>query len=153
MGQIWDFLRRCQNEQKTDLKKSDICPIWCQSGLVRGQICHPCALSKPENCALQSCDKWDRRTAVSQSQRDKCDRRPALSQSEHGYVTFPAITPASPTSLITGFIESVWNSYLCHSASSLALSNLKLCFKTLFFVAFCLFYLCCFLFLVCLFCI
>ena len=31
MGQIWHFSRSVQNEQKTDLKKSQICPIWCQS--------------------------------------------------------------------------------------------------------------------------
>ena len=43
MGQIliWDFLRSVsQNEQKSDFKKSPICPTWCQSGPIGDKIGH-----------------------------------------------------------------------------------------------------------------
>ena len=49
IGKIWDFQYQMfvhfgslsQNEQTADLKKSQICPLWCQSGTIRGQFGHP----------------------------------------------------------------------------------------------------------------
>ena len=41
MGHIWDFLRSVFWSFLLDVKKSQICPILCQSVRIRDELCHP----------------------------------------------------------------------------------------------------------------
>ena len=42
-----------QNVQKSDLKKSRLCPMWDQSDPLWTQMCHPCAIYNIHMCTLE----------------------------------------------------------------------------------------------------
>ena len=79
-----------QNEQKTDLKKSQICPIWCPSGPNGGQICHPC-LQQP--VLLMFTNHHIKRGDVSGPGLHHLSRLSRVSFATRGLQTGPSIFP------------------------------------------------------------